>query len=54
MLEITAMKQIKRAKKKRNEHSLRDLWDNTKCTNICIMGERENRERKSLRKYLNR
>ena len=54
MLEITAIKQIKRAKKKLNEHSLRDLLDNIKCTNICIIGERENRERKSLRKHLNK
>ena len=23
---------------KRNEDGLRDLWDNIKCTNICIMG----------------
>ena len=23
---------------KRNEESLRDLWDNIKCTNICIIG----------------
>ena len=23
---------------KRNEHRLRDLWDNIKCTNTCIIG----------------
>ena len=41
---------------KRNEDSLRDLWDNIKCTNICIIGapEGEERERKDLRKYLKR
>ena len=32
---------------KRNEDSLRDLWDNIQCTNICIIGvpEREEREK---------
>ena len=30
---------------KRNEDSLRDLWDNSKCTNICIIGFQEGEER---------
>ena len=30
---------------KRNEDSLRDLWDNIKCTNICIIGVPEGEER---------
>ena len=30
---------------KRNEESLRELWDNIKCTNICIIGESEGEER---------
>ena len=30
---------------KRNEDSLRDLWDNIKCTNICIIGVTEGEER---------
>ena len=35
---------------KRNEDSLRDLWDNIKRSNICIIGvpEGEERERKAL------
>ena len=39
---------------KRNEDSLRDLWDNIKPNNIRIIGvpEGEERERKDLRKYL--
>ena len=39
-----------------NEDSLRDLWDNMKCTNIRIIGipEGEERQRKGLRKYLKR
>ena len=30
---------------KRNEDSLRNLWDNIKCTNICIIGVPEGEER---------
>ena len=30
---------------KRNEDSLRDLWENIKCTNICIIGVWEGEER---------
>ena len=30
---------------KRNEDSLRDLWDNIKHTNICIIGGPEGEER---------
>ena len=28
-----------------NENSIRSLWDNCKCTNICIMGVPERKER---------
>ena len=48
-LEITAMEQNKDKGIKRNEDSLRDLWD-IKCTNIHIVGVQ--RKRKDLRKYL--
>jgi len=53
---ITAEQNIeKRMKKKKKEDSLRDLWDNIKGTNICIIGfQKEKRERKDLRKYLKR
>ena len=38
---------------KRNEDSLRDLWDNIKHNNIHITGvPEEKRERKDPRKYL--
>ena len=30
---------------KRTEESLRDLWDNNKCTNVCIRDSRSRRER---------
>ena len=56
MVEFTAMEQNKEKRMKRNEDSLRDLWDNIKHNNIRIIGvpEGEERERKDLRKYLNR
>ena len=38
---------------KRNEDSLRDVWDNIKHPNICIIGVPEGEEReKDLRKIL--
>ena len=40
---------------KRNEDSLRDLWDNIKYTNIHIIGVPEEKsKRKDWRKYLKR
>ena len=42
-------------KKKKNEDSLRDLWDNIKSTNICIIGVPEGEERENgPEKYLKR
>ena len=38
MVEITAAEQNIEKRMKRNEDSLRDLWDNIKCTNIHIIG----------------
>ena len=54
MVEITATEQNIEKRMKRNEDSLRDLWDNIKCTSIHIIGvpEGEERERNDLRKYL--
>ena len=45
MVEFTAVEQNKEKRMKRNEDSLRDLWDNIKCTNICIIGIPEGEER---------
>ena len=38
MVEITSEEQNKVKRMKRIEESLRDLWDNIKCTNIWIIG----------------
>ena len=51
MVEITATDQNTGKRMKRNEDSLRDLWDNIKHT-ICSIGVLEGGERKDLRKYL--
>ena len=45
MVKITAAEQNKQKRMKRNEDSLRDLWDNTKWTNIHIIGVPEGEER---------
>ena len=46
MVEITARVQNKEKSTKRIEDSLRDLWDNIKCTNIQITGVSEEEEKK--------
>ena len=55
MVEFTVAEQNKEKRMKRNEDSLRGLWNNIKGNNISIIGvpEREERE-KGLRKYLKR
>ena len=55
MVEFTAVEQTNEKRLKRNEDSLRDLWDNIKQTNIQIIGvPQKKRKRKGLRKYLKR
>ena len=46
MVEITAEEQNKEKRRKRIEDNLRDLWDNTKCTNIRIIGVPEEEKQK--------
>ena len=41
MVEITAEEQNKGKRIKRIEESLRDLWDNIKCTTIWVIGAPE-------------
>ena len=46
MVEITSEEQNKVKRMKRIEDSLRDLWDNIKCTNIQIIWVPEEEEKK--------
>ena len=46
IVEITAREQNKEKRMKRIEDSLRDFWDNIKCTNIQIVGVPEEEEKK--------
>ena len=45
LVEITDAEQKREKRLKRNEESLRELWDNIKCTNIRIVGMPEGEER---------
>ena len=46
IVEMTTTEQNKEKRKRRIEDSLRDLWDNIKCTNISIIGVLEEEEKK--------
>ena len=48
IVEITTAEQHKEKRMKRIEDSLRDLWDNIKCTNIWIIGVPEEEEKKEV------
>ena len=46
LVEITTTEQDEEKRMKRIENSLRDLWDNIKCTNVQIIGVPEEEEKK--------
>ena len=52
MVEITATAQNIDKRMKRNEDSLRDIWDNIKHVSICIMGVPEDEREKGPEKIL--
>ena len=54
MVEVTSEKQNKVKSMKRNEDSLRDLWENIKYINIQIIGVPEEEKKKGMRKFLKR
>ena len=51
MVKTTAPEQNKQKRIRRNEDSLRDLWD-IKCTDICILGIPEGQRKKGPKKIL--
>ena len=52
MVEFTAVEQNKEKRMKRNEDSLRDLWDNIKRNNIRIIWVSEGEERERTRENI--
>ena len=50
MVEITSEEENRVKRMKRTEDSLRDLWDNIKCTNIQIIGVPEEEKNKGFEK----
>ena len=51
-MEFTALEQNKEKRMKKNEDSLRDLWDNIKHNNIRIIGVPEEEEKKKGNKKI--
>ena len=55
LVEITDAEQKREKRLKTNGESLRELWDNIKHTNICMIGvPEEERERRGQKKYSKR
>ena len=54
LVEIMDAEQKREKRLKKNEESLRELWDNVKCTNIRIIGVPEGEEREETEKNIPR
>ena len=52
LVEITDVEQKSEKRSKRNEESLRELWNNVKLTNIHVIGVPEREEREKLTKKI--
>ena len=52
MVQFTAVTENKQKRMRRNEDSLRDLWENIKRTNIHLIGVPEGEERERTREYI--
>ena len=50
-MEITSENQNKGKTMERTEDSLRETWDNVKCTNIHLLGVSEEENKKGLRSF---
>ena len=50
MVEVTSEEQNKVKRMKRTKDSLRNIWDNIRCTNIQIMGIPEEEKKKGYEK----
>ena len=50
-MEITSEEQNKGKTVERTKDSLRDTWDNVKCTNIQLLGVSEEENKKGLRSF---
>ena len=53
-LKLLPWEKNKEKSMKRTEESLRALWDNIKCTNICIIGVPEGEEKERSRENIQR
>ena len=53
-MEITDVEQKRKKRLKTNEESLRELWNNIKCTNVRIIGVPEGEEREETEKNIPR
>ena len=52
IMEITQSRQQTESQMKKYESNIRDLWDNIKSVNLCIIGiQKEKKEKRGLKMY---